>query len=143
MHESVVAGAHQASIPVALHGLCKFSRGLKDHFLLWPNDGAPNPPCSMLFAFCAIALSALAALLQYTFILHASKEMPKQVTNFTSGRSKQRTTVGVRVPDCTVCQVCKRRGVTRRSIHPCLGHEMCLSLSWLVGTGGCETAAVW
>eukprot|EP00887_Chlorella_sp_A99_P001530 scaffold8.g1530.t1 len=40
----------------------------------------------------------------YTFILLASKEMPKQVVNYGTGRSKSRSTVGVRMPDNPLCQ---------------------------------------
>ena len=46
--------------------------------------------------------------LQYTFILTASKQLPKQCTDYQSGKSKQRKSVGVRIPDDTVLQViCK------------------------------------
>jgi len=41
---------------------------------------------------------------QYTFILGASKSMPKQCLDFQTGRSKTRKTVGVRMPDHPVCQ---------------------------------------
>mmetsp|Transcript_637 Transcript_637/g.1587 ORF Transcript_637/g.1587 Transcript_637/m.1587 type:complete len:293 (+) Transcript_637:278-1156(+) len=41
---------------------------------------------------------------QYTFILGASKAMPKQCLDFQTGRSKTRKTVGVRMPDHPVCQ---------------------------------------
>lgn len=37
--------------------------------------------------------------LQYTFILLASKELPKALTNVDKGRSKKRHEVGVRLPD--------------------------------------------
>jgi len=40
----------------------------------------------------------------YTFILGASKSLPKQCLDFQTGRSKQRKTVGVRMPDHPVCQ---------------------------------------
>jgi tRNA threonylcarbamoyl adenosine modification protein (Sua5/YciO/YrdC/YwlC family) len=40
----------------------------------------------------------------YTLILPASKELPKQVTNYESGRSKHRSTVGVRLPNDDACQ---------------------------------------
>ena len=43
--------------------------------------------------------------LQYTFILTASKQLPKQCTDYQSGKSKQRKSVGVRIPDDTVLQV--------------------------------------
>ena len=44
-------------------------------------------------------------LLQYTFILHASKALPKQVTDWEAGKSRQRKSVGVRMPDDVICQV--------------------------------------
>ena len=43
--------------------------------------------------------------LQYTFILTASKQLPKQCTDYQSGKSKQRKSVGVRIPDDLVLQV--------------------------------------
>ena len=43
--------------------------------------------------------------LQYTFILTASKQLPKQCTDYQSGKSKQRKSVGVRIPDDDVLQV--------------------------------------
>ena len=53
-----------------------------------------RPPCE-----------ASALLLQYTFILHASKALPKQVTDWEAGKSRQRKSVGVRMPDDVICQV--------------------------------------
>lgn len=43
-------------------------------------------------------------LLQYTFILAASKQVPKQVTDFDTGKAKSRKTVGIRLPDSEICQ---------------------------------------
>ena len=43
--------------------------------------------------------------MQYTFILTASKQLPKQCTDYESGKSKQRKSVGVRIPDDAVLQV--------------------------------------
>lgn len=40
----------------------------------------------------------------YTFIMQASKQVPKQITNFDTGKSKRRSTVGIRVPDNDICQ---------------------------------------
>ncbi|KAL3139512.1 hypothetical protein ABBQ38_003835 [Trebouxia sp. C0009 RCD-2024] len=40
----------------------------------------------------------------YTFILTASKQLPKQCTDYQSGKSKQRKSVGVRIPDDIVLQ---------------------------------------
>ena len=52
-----------------------------------------------------IAESTLVYALQYTFILTASKQLPKQCTDYQSGKSKQRKSVGVRIPDDDVLQV--------------------------------------
>lgn len=43
---------------------------------------------------------------QYTFILNASKELPRQCTRYGTTASKYvtRKTVGVRIPDDPVCQ---------------------------------------
>ena len=43
--------------------------------------------------------------MQYTFILTASKQLPKQCTDYQSGKSKQRKSVGVRIADDAVLQV--------------------------------------
>ena len=40
----------------------------------------------------------------FTLILPASKELPKQVTDFDTGTKKKRTTVGVRLVDNLICQ---------------------------------------
>ncbi|KAK9833123.1 hypothetical protein WJX74_007940 [Apatococcus lobatus] len=40
----------------------------------------------------------------YTFILAASKQLPKQVTDYDTGKAKSRKTVGVRLPDSEICQ---------------------------------------
>jgi len=40
----------------------------------------------------------------YTFIMNASKALPKQITDFDSGKSKKRATVGVRLVDNIACQ---------------------------------------
>jgi hypothetical protein len=53
----------------------------------------PNLPA------CLPASRPAAPGLQYTFILHASKELPKAVTNVDKGKSKKRQEVGVRLPD--------------------------------------------
>ena len=42
--------------------------------------------------------------LQYTFILAASKQLPKQLTDFDTGKAKPRKTVGIRMPDSDICQ---------------------------------------
>lgn len=43
--------------------------------------------------------------LQYTFILGASKNLPSQVVDFRKGKTRQRKSVGVRMPDDPVCRV--------------------------------------
>ena len=43
--------------------------------------------------------------LQYTFILLASKQLPKQCVDYLSGKSKTRRSVGVRMPADDCCQV--------------------------------------
>ena len=48
---------------------------------------------------------SLYASLQYTFILTASKQLPKQCTDYQSGKTKQRKSVGVRMPDDITLQV--------------------------------------
>jgi tRNA A37 threonylcarbamoyladenosine synthetase subunit TsaC/SUA5/YrdC len=42
---------------------------------------------------------------QYTFILGASKNLPSQVVDFRKGKTRQRKSVGVRMPDDPVCKV--------------------------------------
>ncbi|GAB4820465.1 hypothetical protein N2152v2_007511 [Parachlorella kessleri] len=84
-----------ASKPLSI--LCRNLQDVSTYTLGFPVSRTPGQPD--VFKIAKRVLPG-----PYTFILHASKELPKQVTNFTSGRSKQRTTVGVRVPDCPVCQ---------------------------------------
>jgi tRNA A37 threonylcarbamoyladenosine synthetase subunit TsaC/SUA5/YrdC len=43
--------------------------------------------------------------LQYTFILTASKNLPSQVVDFRKGKTRQRKSVGVRMPDDPICKV--------------------------------------
>ena len=45
----------------------------------------------------------------YTLILPASKNLPKQVTDFDTGAKKKRTQVGVRIVDNVVCQALMER----------------------------------
>jgi hypothetical protein len=47
--------------------------------------------------------------LQYTFILPASKNLPKVVVDPVRGTSKHRGTVGVRWPSNALCQVSTQR----------------------------------
>lgn len=42
---------------------------------------------------------------QYTFIMLASKALPKQCVDYLSGKVKTRRSVGVRMPADTICQV--------------------------------------
>ena len=62
--------------------------------------GFPAPPPGGVDPFRA-ARAALPG--PYTLILHASKALPKQCVDFTSGKTKARRTVGVRMPDHPVC----------------------------------------
>lgn len=64
--------------------------------------------------------------MQYTFILTASKQLPKQCTDYQSGKSKQRKSVGVRIPDDAVLQVltvkfdtCNVDAIVSKSVLPC------------------------
>jgi tRNA A37 threonylcarbamoyladenosine synthetase subunit TsaC/SUA5/YrdC len=52
---------------------------------------------------CCVCPHALCA--QYTFILGASKNLPSQVVDFRKGKTRQRKSVGVRMPDDPVCKV--------------------------------------
>jgi tRNA A37 threonylcarbamoyladenosine synthetase subunit TsaC/SUA5/YrdC len=56
----------------------------------------------------------LIVVLQYTFILPASKSLPSQMVDWVKGKTKQRKSVGVRMPDNVICQVC---GPMRQSQH--------------------------
>lgn len=44
--------------------------------------------------------------LQYTFLLPASKNLPRQVIDFKTGKTKQRNSVGVRMPKDPIVKVC-------------------------------------
>ena len=59
---------------------------------------------------CLPASRPAAPGLQYTFILHASKELPKAVTNVDKGKSKKRQEVGVRLPDDPGAEQAGQRG---------------------------------
>lgn len=45
----------------------------------------------------------------YTLILPASKNLPKQITDFDAGKSKKRTAVGVRLVDNVICAALMER----------------------------------
>ena len=78
--------------------MCRDLRDVATYTLGFPAASAPGQPD--MFKVARRALPG-----PYTVILHASKALPKQVTNYVSGKSKHRTTVGVRLPDDPVCQV--------------------------------------
>lgn len=77
--------------------LCRNFSDISTYTLGFPVSNVPGQP-----NFYKIAKQILPG--PYTLILQASKELPKQVTNYESGRSKHRSTVGVRIPDDTICQ---------------------------------------
>lgn len=77
--------------------LCRNFADVSKYTLGFPVSNAPGKP-----DFFRIAKQILPG--PYTLILQASKQLPKQITNFESGRSKHRLTVGVRLPDDAVCQ---------------------------------------
>lgn len=77
--------------------LCRNFQDVSTYTLGFPVATAPGRP-----NFYKIAKAILPG--PYTLILSASKSLPKQITNFESGSSKKRSTVGVRLPDDPVCQ---------------------------------------
>ena len=77
--------------------LCRNFQDVSTYTLGFPVSAAPGQP-----NFYKIAKQILPG--PYTLILNASKALPKQITNFESGSSKKRSTVGVRLPDDAVCQ---------------------------------------
>jgi tRNA threonylcarbamoyl adenosine modification protein (Sua5/YciO/YrdC/YwlC family) len=77
--------------------LCRNFADVSKYTLGFPVSNAPGKP-----DFFRIARQILPG--PYTLILQASKQLPKQITNYESGRSKHRLTVGVRLPDDAVCQ---------------------------------------
>lgn len=77
--------------------LCRNFQDVSTYTLGFPVSNTPGEP-----NFYSIAKRILPG--PYTLILQASKSLPKQIVNFQSGRSKQRSTVGVRLPDDVVCQ---------------------------------------
>jgi len=77
--------------------LCRSFSDVSTYTLGFPVSNVPGQP-----NFYKIAKQILPG--PYTLILLASKDLPRQVTNFDSGRSKHRATVGVRLPDDQICQ---------------------------------------
>lgn len=67
---------------------------------------------------CLTALLLLLLLLQYTFILPASKNLPSQMVDFYKGTTKHRKSVGVRVPDNSICQVGGHQWIGNRLCQP-------------------------
>jgi tRNA A37 threonylcarbamoyladenosine synthetase subunit TsaC/SUA5/YrdC len=63
-----------------------------------------------------MALESLRPLLQYTFIMLASKAVPKQCVDYLSGKVKTRRSIGVRMPADTICQVAHRTSTLLSSI---------------------------
>lgn len=77
--------------------LCRNFSDISYYTQGFPVSHVPGQP-----NFFKIAKSILPG--PYTLILNASKALPKQVLNFDSGKSKHRSTVGVRIPDDCICQ---------------------------------------
>lgn len=77
--------------------LCRSLQDVDTYTLGWPPPRAPGQPA--MFKLVKRVLPG-----PFTFILHASKELPKALTNVDKGRSKKRHEVGVRLPDDPVAQ---------------------------------------
>lgn len=77
--------------------LCRNFQDIAKYTMGFPMSSSPGQPDMF-----KVARKILPG--PYTLILHASKCLPKQVTNYDSGKSKHRTTVGVRMPDDVICQ---------------------------------------
>lgn len=82
--------------------LCRSFSDVSMYTLGFPVSTAPGQP-----DFFRIARHILPG--PYTIILQASKALPKQITNYQSGRKKQRSTVGIRLPADPVCQALLER----------------------------------
>lgn len=87
-----------ASASKQLSFLCRDFRDISRYTLGFPSLG-PGEPDLFRFIKSNRILPG-----PYTFIMQASKEVPKQVTNFETGHSKRRSTVGIRMPNSQVCQ---------------------------------------
>lgn len=77
--------------------LCRSLQDVDTYTQGWPPSRTPGQPD--MFKRVKRALPG-----PYTFILLASKELPKALTNVDKGRSKKRHEVGVRLPDDPVAQ---------------------------------------
>ncbi|PSC72926.1 translation factor-like [Micractinium conductrix] len=77
--------------------LCRSMQDVDMYTLGWPPSRSPGQPD--MFKLVKRVLPG-----PYTFILPASKELPKAVTNLDKGKSKKRSEVGVRLPDDPVAQ---------------------------------------
>lgn len=64
--------------------------------------GVAGVPCEWVALICC---DKFADVLQYTFLLPASKNLPRQVIDFKTGKTKQRSSVGVRMPKEPIVQV--------------------------------------
>jgi tRNA threonylcarbamoyl adenosine modification protein (Sua5/YciO/YrdC/YwlC family) len=82
--------------------LCRSFSDVSTHTLGFPVSTAPGQP-----DFFRIARHILPG--PYTIILQASKALPKQITNYQSGRKKTRSTVGIRLTADPVCQALLER----------------------------------
>lgn len=75
--------------------------------------------------------------LQYTFILTASKELPKQCTRYGTAAAKyaHRKSVGVRIPDDAICQA-----ILERMDSPLIStrFEFFCVCSWCISCYGCQ-----
>lgn len=76
----------------------------------------------------------LFSVFQFTLILPASKELPKQCIDYESGKSKQRRKVGVRWADNRICQVEYGNKIFLLSIIIVLAAVMSIFCESLVGT---------
>ncbi|KAL4432820.1 hypothetical protein ABPG77_008146 [Micractinium sp. CCAP 211/92] len=77
--------------------LCRSLQDVDTYTQGWPPSRTPGQPD--MFKLVKRALPG-----PYTFILLASKELPKALTNVDKGKSKKRHEVGVRLPDDPVAQ---------------------------------------
>jgi tRNA threonylcarbamoyl adenosine modification protein (Sua5/YciO/YrdC/YwlC family) len=82
--------------------LCRKFTDISKYTLGFPVSNVPGQP-----NFYKIAKQILPG--PYTLVLVASKELPKQITNFVSGKSKHRSSVGVRIPNDPICQAVLER----------------------------------
>ena len=69
----------------------------------------------------------LLSILQYTLILRASKELPKQCVDLATGKSRTRRSVGVRMPRHAITQAIADHLVQLALNHQCMS-ALCLGL---------------